>query len=179
MSTPTQTRVVASKPKIGARPPVGAAPAAPEPAGEPRKRSRTLLVVLLVVVLLGGGAAWWFLMGPGAQEETAEEPPAAVGTDGRPVGEPGEVLTTEAISINLANGHYLRIGLGLQLSADAEEVSTAKALDATISLFSGRPVGEVTELESRDALKEQLLHTLWEIYDGDVLDVYFTDFVTQ
>jgi len=177
VTTPTQTRVIASKPKIGARP-TGSA-AAPEPAGEEKKSKKKLLVVLIVVVaLLGGAAAWWFLMGPGAGEEAAAEE-ATVETGGAPEGEPGEVRTTEAISINLAGGHYLRIGLGLQLSADAHDVSPAKALDATIALFSGRPVGDVTDLESRDALKEQLLHTLWEVYDGAVLDVYFTDFVTQ
>ena len=44
------------------------------------------------------------------------------------------------IQINLAGGHYLRIGLALQLTDSAsKEIDGSKALDATIDLFSGLP----------------------------------------
>lgn len=181
MSAPSQTRVIATKPRIGTRP-AGSGPA-PVPEPETPKRSRTgLVVVLLVVLLAGGAAAWWFLLGPGAaSDETPEAEQVEVAApDGRPEGEPGDVVETEAISINLADGHYLRLGLGLQLNASVDaDVSTAQALDAAIELFSGRPVAEVTSAEGRAALKDELMRTLWEVYDGAVLDVYLTDFVTQ
>ncbi len=32
---------------------------------------------------------------------------------------------------------------------------------------------------SRDALKDELRHELEEAYEGEVMDVYFTDFVSQ
>ena len=31
----------------------------------------------------------------------------------------------------------------------------------------------------REALKKQLVQQLSQLYDGEVMDVYFTDFVTQ
>ena len=51
---------------------------------------------------------------------------------------PGEVVRLEPIQVNLAGGHYLKIGIALQLTADAHEADGSKALDATIDLFSGR-----------------------------------------
>ena len=59
--------------------------------------------------------------------------------------EPGEVVTLEPIQINLAGGHYLRIGLALQLTADAHEADGSKALDATIELFSGADHGRADQ----------------------------------
>ncbi len=174
MSTATsqlgEQRVVATKPKIGARP---AVPAPPEPAQpEPKKKGRAkLLVVVLALLAVAGGAAYWFLLRPSGAEAEAVEPPPP---------EPGHVLEVEAISLNLADGHYLRIGLGLQLTADVEEdPDTARALDHVVSLFSGRPVAEVASAEGREALKAELLHRLTEAYEGEVMDVYFTDYVTQ
>lgn len=173
----SEQRVIASKPKIPAPPRRGAiptpaappAPTAPDSGG--RRRGRTLLVVL-VAVLLGAGAAWFFLMGPGASSsEAAAEPPPP---------EPGAVQVVEAISLNLAGGHYLRIGVGLQLTADvSEEVDAAQALDTVIELFSGRTVDEVASVEGRATLKAELAARLGEVYEGEVMDVYFTDYVTQ
>lgn len=181
-TTTTTTRVIASKPKIGTRPAPGGPAAEPEQPEKGGKKKKPLLIAIVLVVLAGAAGAWYFLMGPGAATDEAADGDAAQveAPAGRPEGEPGEVLTTEAISINLANGHYLRLGLGLELSATVHgDVSTAKALDAAIALFSGRPMDEVASPEGRAALKDQLAEQLWEIYHGDVLDVYFTDFVTQ
>ena len=49
---------------------------------------------------------------------------------GRAPPKPGEVVTLEPIQINLAAGHYLRIGIALQLTAKAHEADGSKALDA-------------------------------------------------
>ena len=90
------------------------------------------------------------------------------------------MLVVEPISLNLADGHYLRIGVGLQLTADvAEEPDTARALDLVVTTFSGREVAEVTNPEGREALRAELVDRLTEAYEGEVMDVYFTDYVTQ
>ena len=82
--------------------------------------------------------------------------------------------------INLASGHYLKLGIALQLVEGApEEVDGSKALDAAIDLFSGLPVEEVATAKERRALKEELATTLEEAYDKEVMGVYFTEFVTQ
>ena len=171
----TEQRVVASKPKIGARP--TAPSAVPDPVDEEKgkkKGSKKKLLIIALVVLLAGGAAYWFLLKPAPPADGA----AAVVEE--PAPEPGAVVVVEPISLNLADGHYLRIGIGLQLTADvAEEPDTARALDLVVALFSQRAVAEVTTTEGRDALKAELLRQLEEAYEGEVMDVYFTDYVTQ
>lgn len=173
---PTEQRVITTKGGIKARPAPGAADnavAGGEGAEPAKSKKKPLLIVVLLVVLLGGGAGYWFLMGPGAGSGT--EAPAA-----EPEPEPGEVYTIEAISLNLAGGHYLRLGMGLQLTADiAHEPDPAKALDLAIGLFSGRGVQEVQSTEGREALRAELAELLDEAYHGEVMGVYFTDYVTQ
>lgn len=128
---------------------------------KPGRRKKLVVVVLLLVLL--GGAGYWFLA-------PADPPPAP---------EPGEVVSLEPIQVNLSGGHYLRVGIALQASADAHEVEGSKALDATIAVFSGRPLEEVMSPPRREALRGELLEAVDEAYHGDVLDVYFTEYVTQ
>ena len=141
----------------------------PVPAGEmeePPKRSRKkILVIGVLVVVLAAAAAWWFMLRP-AEADTAPEP--------------GAVLKLEAIQVNLAENHYLRIGIALQATVDAgEELDGSKALDATIELFSGQRMEDLTRKAYRTKLKKRLLHQVSEAYEGEVMGVYFTDFVTQ
>ena len=174
---PTEQRIISSKPKINASRPPGAV--APERGAEPaeatgkkkrRRPGKKVLLIALVAILVLGGAAYWFLLKPKA-EPVAEVAPTPVA---------GEVVTVEAVSLNLAGGHYLRIGLGLQLTAEVTEPpDTARALDLAIALFSGRTVEEVSSPEAREALKAQLGLQLVEAYEGEVMAVYFTDYVTQ
>ena len=137
------------------------------PEAEPKKSKKKLFVIVGIVVVALAAAAYYFLV-MGKEAEAAEPAP-----------EPGEVFTVEAMSINLADGHYLRLGLGLQLTAEAHELDAAKARDAAIVLFSGKSVEEVSDPASRDALKTELAHQLDELYEGEVMGVYLTDFVTQ
>lgn len=119
-------------------------------------------IVVLAIALLAAGA-WYFLLKP----------------EGKVEPKPGEVVQIEAIQVNLASGHYLRLGLALQLTTTAHEVDGSKALDAAISVFSGRPVGEVNKPEMREELRAELNKELEHRYHGDVMEVYFTEFVTQ
>lgn len=178
MATGTEQRVIASKPKIGARPTSPSAPLDASAAGadaKPKGRKKLLVIVAAAVLLAGGGAGYWFLMGPGAPAVDAEVVPVE-----EPAPVPGEVLTVPAISLNLAGGHYLRLGLGLQLVAEAEEApDPAVALNLAIDLFSGRTVEEVSTTDGREALRLELEHQVTEAYEGEVMAVYLTDYVTQ
>jgi flagellar FliL protein len=169
VSVPVEQRVIGAPQKIGAR--SGApAPAAAEPEPEPRKRRRwpVLVVALVALAAAGAVAAWFFLRTPDAEAAAPPEP------------EPGAVLQVDPVSLNLADGHYLRLGLGLQLTAEAHEPpDPARALDLAIALFSGRHVDEVSDPATRDELKAQLAEQLHEAYEGEVLDVYLTEYVTQ
>ena len=59
------------------------------------------------------------------------------------------------------------------------EPDGSKALDATIELFSGQDMVDLGKAKHRQQLKEELLVYLEEEYHGDVMGVYFTEFVTQ
>lgn len=137
-----------------------------EAATEPEKKSKKKLIIILVVAVLAiGGAAYWFLLKPKGPE---------------PAPEPGEVVVVEPIQINLADGHYLKVGIALQLTTSvAHEADGSKALDALISEFSGRKVETLTNKEELAHLKEEYVTEIEHLYHGDVMDVYFTEFVTQ
>jgi flagellar protein FliL len=128
--------------------------------GSGRKKVMIFLVALLVIC----GAGYWFVLKP---------------ADAKAAPKPGEVVRLDPIQVNLAAGHYLKIGIALQLTADAHELDGAKALDATIELFSGRSMDQLTRPDARAQLKKSLEKELEHDYHGEVMDVYFTDFVTQ
>ena len=138
---------------------------APEAAPEGRKgASRKKVIVAMLLVILAGGAGYWFLL-----RSSPEVAP-----------EPGEVVALEPIQVNLANGRYLRVAIALQATLEVEEeVDGSRALDAAIEVFSGVPVDEGANAKSRDALKSELRERILELYEGELMDIYFTEFVTQ
>jgi flagellar FliL protein len=142
-----------------------APPAADAAAEAPKKGKKKLLLIAVVLLLVVGGAGYWFFLKP---------------SGGPAEPEPGEVLPLEAVQINLAGGHYLRVGIALQMTAAvAHEPDGSKALDATIDLFSGMDIEELADPKERRHLKEELAEKLEHEYHGDVMGVYFTEFVTQ
>jgi flagellar FliL protein len=133
----------------------------PQTVQESRKR-RILLIRLSLLVVAAG--AFWFLLRP----ESPKEP------------EKGEVAALEPIQINLSNGHYLRLALALQLSADVEEeVDGSEALALAVDMLSGRPVEEFDKPAGRRKVFVELAEDVVENYDGEVLDLYVTEAVTQ
>ena len=128
-----------------------------------KKGGRKKLVVLLVGALALGAGAYFTVLKP---------KPA-----GPPV--PGDVVKLDAIQINLAGDHYLRIAIGLQLVKGVKEADTSKAADATIGVFSGLPMAEVNDPKHRELLRKELVKELKERYEGEVMGVYFTELVTQ
>lgn len=130
---------------------------------KPRSKKRVLIAVLVVVLLLGAGAYFVLKPSPGAAKP-----------------EPGAVDALDSIQINLAGGHYLRLGIALQLrKGAAADLDGSKALDAAINLFSGQSVGQLDQGQPRNNLKAKLGQQLTSLYKGDVMGVYFTEFVTQ
>ena len=169
---PLEQRVV-SRQKIGAgaAAPTQAATSRVEPAAPPRRRRTAVVVLVTVLVMVALGAGAWFLLG-------REEAPPPEPVDPTPVA--GEVVQVEAVSINLDGGHYLRLGMAMQLTADAHGApDVSRALDLAISLYSGRTVEEVADPATREALKAELAALLSEAYEGEVMDVYLTNYVTQ
>jgi flagellar FliL protein len=145
---------------------VTAMPQAEADAGAKEKKGgKKKLIIIVVLVAVLGGAGYWFFLKPSGGE--------------KPKDVPGEVVTLDPVQINLAGGHYLSISIALQLTDKAKEADGSKALDATIELFSGRSIVEVNDAKERAHLKEELVTELKELYEGEVMDVYFTQFVSQ
>jgi flagellar protein FliL len=135
----------------------------------PRRRRGVLVVVALVAVLAVAAAAFVLRPWDGAPAEAADAPP-----------ELGLVIPVDPISVNLTEGHYLRLGFSIQLTKDATaEFQVARALDIAIAVYSGRDAAEVNDPVRREELKTELVRQLSETFEGQVVDVYLTDYVTQ
>ncbi|HEY0240048.1 MAG TPA: flagellar basal body-associated FliL family protein [Friedmanniella sp.] len=174
---PIEQRVISGGgQKIGSKG-SGAIGAKDAPAPEPEKKKggrRGLLVVVAVVAGVLAVAAYFFVLKPGGGDSAADPEPT-------PTYEPGSVLVVEPISLNLTDGHYLRLGFSLQLTADVGEETpdSSEAVDLAIALYSGRSVAELSDAATRESLKEQFITELAAAYPGEVMGAYYTNFVTQ
>lgn len=132
------------------------------------RKFRKLIIVLLAVVLLGGAGGGYILFSP-----------TDAGAQAKP--EPGVVVPLDAITINLAEGHYLKVKLSLQATAEAgeEEIDGSKALDTAIAYFSNRKIAELSSTAGRENAKHALVERIGEAYEGHIMDIYFTEFVMQ
>jgi flagellar FliL protein len=138
-------------------------------AAPPEKKSKKKLLIMVVLALAVAGAAYWFLLAPKSAAPAAEPPP-----------EPGAVVDLDPIYINLQQGHFLKLGLAVQGTKKAgKEMSGSRVLDIAIDTFSGQDMDKLSELEVRAELKKEMVDKVVEVYEGEVMDVYFTEFVMQ
>jgi flagellar FliL protein len=143
---------------------------------EKKKGGRKKLVVVVVVLVVVGVAAKMTVL-----KKPAEE--AAGGTTTTLAG--GELVPVEAMSVNLADGHYLKIGVAIELveGEQAKEFEksgeTNKVRDLIISTASTRGTAELSTPEGKAAFKEALDHGASELYEESYHGIYLTDFVMQ
>ena len=90
------------------------------------------------------------------------------------------------IKVRLSDGRFLKVGLSLQLSTDAPAaqgstpgVNGAKARDAAIGIFGQRDYEQLLSPKGRAAAVRALDAEVRKRYDGEVLQVYLTEFVMQ
>lgn len=136
--------------------------------GEKKGLSKVVLIAIVVVVMaaLGGGAYFMFLKKPG--------PP--------PAPQAGEMVQLDAQTLTLANGHFLKVQVAVQLvegKAAAATFETVKAAQDIIDTFSNRQVDELTTNAARKDLTDQLLKTVQKDYPDEVFAVFLTQFVIQ
>jgi flagellar basal body-associated protein FliL len=96
----------------------------------------------------------------------------------------GPVDSLDAITINLAAGHYVKVGLALQVPAGvvpkdvaATENWEALALKTAIDTLSGQTLEDLTA--HRQDEEHSIGDAVCRQTEGKVLTVYFTDFVMQ
>lgn len=123
-----------------------------EKADEPKKGGKGKLIMMIVpVLLIAVGAVYFFVLKPSKADAAPKELPPPVA---------GAVVQLDPITVNLAGGHFLKLGMALQPTADAAghgEVSGAKALDLAISEFSGMSLDDLSTAKGRDEAKAELV----------------------
>ncbi|WP_433210077.1 flagellar basal body-associated FliL family protein [Dactylosporangium sp. CS-047395] len=134
-------------------------------------KKKLIMIIVIVLVVLGGGAGGYMMFKP----KTAEAEPEPT---------PGVVSVLDAVTINLADGHYLKLKMTLQATTDAAEAPDgSKALDIAIEQFSNVSEDTLLTTEGREAAKKKLVEAVVKAYTEDkkkeVMDVYFTTFVIQ
>jgi flagellar FliL protein len=169
-----------------------AAEGAEAPAAAKGGSNNLIPAVVLAVGLLGGG----FFMGGKSGGDAAVAAPQEPAPPAEEEVHDGPIQDLEAITLNLADGHFLKVGLALQLAASdeeggghgaggGEELPSAKALDIAITLLGSHTMAELGDPKEREHAKEELSELVAEAYadpethEPVVTKVYFTEFVMQ
>ena len=152
-------------------------------AAPPVKGRNNLIPAVVLAVGLAVGGYLFSSGGKGstASAATAGAPAAAATT---PTTQPeGEIVKLDPTTLNLADNHFLKLGLALQLKkgvkVEAYATKSAKALDLAISLYGGRTFAELNNPQAREKAKADLAQEVTAAYGGEVTGVYFTEFVMQ
>src|SRR3954462_7502099 len=132
--------------------------AATTTAEAPGKKHRNNLIPAIVVA--GGllGAAYFMSQGGG---KASAAPATAGATPSTRVKESnGKVDKINSVTINLADGHYVKLGLALQLKegikATEFDPQSARALDPAISTLGDHTMAQLAAPHGREAVKEEL-----------------------
>ena len=145
-------------------------------------KNRLVMIVLAVLALVGGVKG--FVLGGGKAAAGAAVPATTTTTA------PGPIVTLEPVTLNIAGGRFLKVGLALQLSGDHVDDAHpkdsgdptkgyARAVDIAIEVLGGQKFEELVTPEGRAHVKEELTERLHEAYHEEVEGVYFTQFVMQ
>lgn len=131
----------------------------------PKAKSKKKLIMIVVGLLVVAGIGYKFL---------APKPPY--------VASGGDIVALDAQTLNLASGHYLKVGVSVQLlkaKATAANFDTAEASELVIEEFSNRAIDTLATNDARKKLTAELLKGLKKVYPEKVWDVFVTQFVTQ
>jgi flagellar FliL protein len=97
----------------------------------------------------------------------------------------GPILSLDSVTVNLIDGHYLKLGVALQLDVTGDATVAkdqglgAKALDMALSTLERHTMRELIVPATRESIKQNLGLRTCQAYQGAVLTVYFTEFVMQ
>lgn len=167
---------------------------------EPKKKKKLAIIIPVIVLVLGlGGGAFMFL-GGGKKKADANAAPTTTTTV------PGPIIRLDPITMNLTDGHVLKVGIALEalakpqdpemkkvvtaLAASGEghaassgstsspmEGLEAKALDLAIKDLGNKSFAELSAPQGRVHAQEELQKDIEEAYHGDIVEIYFTTFV--
>lgn len=156
-----------------------------------------IVIALLVLLLLGGGAAAFFLLGSqddkaaatsgsnaSHQEVKVDKKKSKKSTDHLTIGPMYPMAQFVVNLLSESGNRFLKVAIDLELS-DIKlqpEMDHKKSLirDIIIRTFSSKTFEEISTLKGKDKLKDEVLDKINEnLSDGQVKNIYFTDFVVQ
>ena len=165
---------------------------------EKKPKSNMVLIIviaLLVVLLVGGGATAFLMLGSSHEEATAtttqqdtkvekKKSSSKKSTDHLTIGPMYPMAQFVVNLLSESGNRFLKVAVDLELS-DVKlqpEMDHKKSLirDIIIRTFSSKTFEEISTLKGKDKLKEEVLDKINEnLSDGQVKNIYFTDFVVQ
>ncbi len=148
-------------------------------------KKRIILIVIALVVLAGLGGGGFFAYK--TFFAAPEEPPPEEAAPPPPKATMGPVYPMDPFLVNLADPgrpRFLKVMLQLELDNDAvaAELDTLKpkVRDALLTLLSSKASVDLTTVGDKERLRNEILHRLNAFLStGQVVEVYFTDFVVQ
>ena len=154
-----------------------------------------LIVVLLVVLIAGGGLAAFFLLGSDDEAMTSQPQQMAQtsSTKRRASKRSSSYLTIgpmypmSQFVVNLLSeggGKYLKVALDIELDNEelSSELDMKKSLirDIIIRSLSSKTFEEVSTMKGKDRLKDEIVNSINDVLaDGQINNIFFTDFVVQ
>jgi len=150
--------------------------------GKGKEKSGKSNLVPAIVLAVGIAVGGYFMGGSGTPACTGKDCAAAEAkAEEKP---PGQIATMDPLSVNLADEHFLKVGVAVQLAEGIEASEFAKGdiskvKDMLIDLLAGEHMEVLQTPEGRAKIKEELKKRSEKAFEGNVLDVYFTDFVMQ
>jgi len=136
-------------------------------AGKGKGKSMKIKLAALLVLLLVGGAIAKFTVLASPAKPAGKVAPAK-----------GPVVAMDEMTLNLADGHYLRMKIALQTAkGTSEELDTSEAAQALIDTYSNETVAQLTGDAARTKAKQAFLSRLATLYPKKIIDAYYTEFV--
>ncbi len=153
-------------------------------AKKKKKLPKKLIIIIAAAVLVlggGGAGAYFFFFAKKAPAKTEAQKEAEA--EAKLV--EGKVVPLTAITVNLAEGHFLKVQISLQSTADVtEKLDGSKALQLLIDQFAYKSIAELSSNHARDEQMDELRKKVRTAYTTkkkvvEVMDVYLTEFVMQ
>ena len=155
-----------------------------------------IIIVLLVLLLVGGGAVAYFLLSGSDETATAETVSPQTksmkntkkrtkrSTDYLTV---GPMYPMNQFIVNLLSengGRFLKTTVNLEMDKPelSAELDKKKPLirDIIIRTLSSKTFEEVSTIKGKDRLKDEIVSKINDVLtDGQIKDIFFTDFVVQ
>ena len=162
-----------------------------EQAAPEKKSNLVLIIIAVVLVLVLSIVGVVVVMLAGGDDESQNSNSGTTGKE-KPMKmmdamDVGPMFPIDTFTVNLLSDsgrRYLKVQMNLEL--DGEELAaeleskTAVLRDVVIRLLSSKTLEEISTAKGKDKLKEQIVNQMnLRLRDGNIRNVYFTEFVVQ